>query len=81
VNGEAEVTLSIQAKLATTFAAVFPGTTSELLCVMNDALLPGDDGRGDGARVRKGREMRLDWVPEPLTSLGDRAARENNEMA
>jgi NAD(P)-dependent dehydrogenase (short-subunit alcohol dehydrogenase family) len=79
VNGEAEVTLSIQAKLATTFAGMFPGTTTELMSAMN-AMLPADDGRGVGTRSRKGRESRSDAVPKFLTALGDRAAVENNEV-
>jgi len=78
VNGEAEVTLSIQAKLATTFAGVFPGTTTELMSVMN-AMLPGDDGSRT-TRVHKGREAQSDGVPKFLTMLGDRAAVENNEV-
>jgi NAD(P)-dependent dehydrogenase (short-subunit alcohol dehydrogenase family) len=80
VNGEAEVTLSIQAKLAATFAGIFPGTTTEVMSVMN-AMLPADDGSGDGRRPHKGRESRSDTVPKFLTALGDRAAVENNEVS
>jgi NAD(P)-dependent dehydrogenase (short-subunit alcohol dehydrogenase family) len=80
VNGQAEVTLSIQAKLASTFAGIFPGTTTELMSVMN-AMLPADDGSGSGTQARKGRESRSDTVPKFLTALGDRAAVENNEVS
>jgi NAD(P)-dependent dehydrogenase (short-subunit alcohol dehydrogenase family) len=78
VNGEAEITLSLQAKLATTFAGLFPGTTTELMSVMN-AVLPADDGSGP-TRPRKGHEAQTEGVPKFLTTLGDRAAVENNEM-
>lgn len=78
VNGEAEVTLSIQAKLAATFAGLFPGTTAEMLSWVN-AMLPGEEGVA-GTRVYKGRESQSEWAPSALTAMGDRAAVENNEV-
>jgi NAD(P)-dependent dehydrogenase (short-subunit alcohol dehydrogenase family) len=77
VNGEAEVTLSIQAKLATTFAGLFPGTTAEINAWVNRAL-PGDSG-GAGTSVVKGKDSQSEWAPSALTALGDAAAIENNE--
>jgi NAD(P)-dependent dehydrogenase (short-subunit alcohol dehydrogenase family) len=78
VNGEAEVTLSIQAKLATTFAGLFPGTTVELSSLVN-RVLPDDGGGGVGTGIRKGEESQSEWAPSRLTALSDAAAVENNE--
>jgi short-subunit dehydrogenase len=76
VNGEAEVTLSIQAKLATTVAALCPNTTSEVLSWVN-RMLPSPDG---SLIARKGKDSQSEWAPSSLTALGDKAAMENNEM-
>ena len=78
VNGEAEVTLSIQAKLATTFAGLFPGTMAEINAMLNRAL-PDDGGSGAGMRAFKGRESQSEWAPSRWTALGDAAAIQNNE--
>jgi NAD(P)-dependent dehydrogenase (short-subunit alcohol dehydrogenase family) len=78
VNGEAEVTLSIQAKLATKFAALFPNTTAEMMSWVNRAL--PDEGGDAPTQLRKGRESQSEWSPSALTALGERAARENNEV-
>jgi NAD(P)-dependent dehydrogenase (short-subunit alcohol dehydrogenase family) len=78
INGEAEVVLSIQAKLATTFAALFPGTTAEMSSWVN-RILPAEGGVG--TQIRKGRESQSDWAPSALTTLTEEAARENNEMS
>jgi NAD(P)-dependent dehydrogenase (short-subunit alcohol dehydrogenase family) len=79
VNGESEVTLSIQAKLAAKFAAVFPSATAEMMAWVNRALPDAGDAP-DALRAVKGRESKSEWAPSALTTLGDRAARENNEV-
>lgn len=74
--GEAEVVLSLPAKLAVLFHGNFPGLTSDLLGVINRAL-PGPGGIGT-ARAR-GADSQSRVSPSVLTTLTERAARENNE--
>lgn len=77
VNGEAEVVLSWQAKLATTLAAIAPSATSELLAAAN-WLLPRAGGIGTASR--RGYESESFLAPSVLTASSDRAARVNNEV-
>ena len=77
-RGDAEVILSIQAKLAALFHGVFPGVTADLLGLVN-RLLPGPGGIGKGRAL--GEESQSALAPSLLTALSDRAARENNEIA
>lgn len=77
-RGDAEVVLSLPAKLATTFHALFPGLTADLLGLANSFLLPAPGGVGT-ARVQGGAShSRLS--PSWLTALNDRAAQRNNEV-
>lgn len=76
-RGDAEVTLSIQAQLAARFHGLFPGTTANLLALVN-LLLPRAGGIG---RARaKGKESQSALAPSVLTALSERAAARNNEM-
>lgn len=76
-RGEAEVILSIQAQLAARFHGLFPGTTADLLAIVN-RLLPSAGGIG---RARaKGRDSQSQLAPSLLTSLSEKAAAKNNEM-
>ncbi|HJQ70889.1 MAG TPA: SDR family NAD(P)-dependent oxidoreductase [Blastocatellia bacterium] len=77
-RGDAEVVLTIQAKLAALFHGVFPGLTADLLGVVN-SLLPEPGGIGT-ARA-KGKESESSLSPSWLTALSDRAAQENNQIA
>jgi NAD(P)-dependent dehydrogenase (short-subunit alcohol dehydrogenase family) len=77
VNGEAEVILSIQAKLAARLAGLCPAATAELLALVN-RVLPGEV---PGTQTRKGYESESEWSPSALTALSDQAARENNEVS
>jgi short-subunit dehydrogenase len=76
-RGDAEVVLTIQAKLAALFHGIFPGLTSDILGVIN-GLLPDAGGIGTGRA--KGKESESDLAPSWLTTLSDNAARENNEV-
>ncbi|MFP5265032.1 MAG: SDR family NAD(P)-dependent oxidoreductase [Blastocatellia bacterium] len=76
-RGDAEVVLTIQAKLAALFHGVFPGLTADILGVVN-GLLPEAGGIGTGRA--KGKESRSGLAPSWLTALSDNAARENNEV-
>ena len=75
-RGESSVVLSLPAKLAARVPALLPGTTAALLALVN-RLLPRSDGAGRGPR--RGRESESAWSPSPLTTLGERAARAQNQ--
>jgi short-subunit dehydrogenase len=76
-RGQAELVISMQAKLAVVFHGLFPGLTSDLLSVV-DRLLPGPGGIG--TRKVKGKESASALSPSLLTVLTERAAVRNNEM-
>jgi len=78
-RGDAEVVLSLPAKLATTVHGLFPGCTADLLGLANTLLLPGPGGIGTAHRTGKDSSSQLS--PSWLTRLSDEAARQNNEYA
>jgi NAD(P)-dependent dehydrogenase (short-subunit alcohol dehydrogenase family) len=78
-RGDAEVVLSLPAKLATTVQGLFPGCTADLLGLANRLLMPGPGGIGT-ARVA-GKESSSQLTPSWLTRLNDKAAQRNNEYA
>jgi NAD(P)-dependent dehydrogenase (short-subunit alcohol dehydrogenase family) len=75
--GEAEVVLTVPAKVAVKVHGLFPGLTAGILGLLN-RLLPGPGGVGQ-AGVR-GSESESRISPSWLTTLGDEAARRNNEI-
>lgn len=76
-HGEAEVVLSLPAKLAVTFHSLFPGLTSDLNAIVN-RVLPSHGNNGRTAHP--GKESYSKWSPSWATSLTEQAARANNEM-
>lgn len=83
VNGEAELTLSWQAKLAQAAYGLFPGTVAAASAAANRWLLPaaGTGGPDDvGTEARTGWQSQSPAAPGTLTALSDRAARANNEV-
>jgi NAD(P)-dependent dehydrogenase (short-subunit alcohol dehydrogenase family) len=76
-RGDAEVVLTIPAKLATILHGLFPGLTADLLACVN-SLLPAPGGIGT-QRI-KGKDSHSALSPSLLTLLSDRAAFRNNEM-
>jgi short-subunit dehydrogenase len=76
-RGDAEVVLSVQAKLAALFHGIFPGLTADILGIVNE-LLP--EAGGIGTARAKGKESESDLAPSWLTALSETAARENNEI-
>jgi short-subunit dehydrogenase len=76
-RGEAEVVLSLPAKIAATLQSIFPGMTADVMSLVN-RLLPAPGGIG--TRRAQGSESESSLSPSLLTSLGDKAARENNEF-
>lgn len=77
-RGDAEIILSLPAKLAVLAHGLFPGITINSLGLINGLLpLPG----GIGEDVRTGKESWSKKLPSWIASLNERAARENNEIA
>src|SRR5262245_7132717 len=75
--GRPEVILSVPARVAARVQGLFPGLTGEVLAVAA-RLLPG--AGGIGRRISRGSESESIAAPSLLTSLGDEAARRNNEL-
>ena len=75
--GQAEVVLSVQAKLAEKFHALFPGLTSEMMGWVN-ALLPAPGGIG--ARRARGSQSESDAAPSSLTTLTQQAEVDTNQL-
>jgi NAD(P)-dependent dehydrogenase (short-subunit alcohol dehydrogenase family) len=78
IYGDTELVLSLQAKMAVAFHGVFPGSTAEVLGLV-DRLMPAPGGIGE--QRARGRESFSAVSPSPLTALTERAARKNNEVA
>jgi len=78
-RGDAEVVLSLPAKLATTVQGLLPGGTADLLGLVNRLLLPAPGGIGTARLAGKDSSSQLS--PSWLTRLNDKAAQRNNEYA
>ena len=76
-SGRAELVISLPAKLAVMFDAMFPELTSDLFSLGN-RLLP--EPGGIGQREAKGKESSSFWSPSWLTTLNESAAMRNNEV-
>ncbi|HXE56625.1 MAG TPA: SDR family NAD(P)-dependent oxidoreductase [Gemmatimonadales bacterium] len=78
-RGEAEVFFPLSAALAARIHGLWPGLTADLLAALN-RLLPVAEG-GVGTAPVKGRHSTTFLSPSWLTTLTDRAAARNNELA
>jgi short-subunit dehydrogenase len=76
-RGQAELVISVPAKLAVLFDSLFPEMMSQVLGLAN-RLLPKPGGVG--AQSRKGKESTSAWSPSWLTTLSEEAALRNNEV-
>jgi short-subunit dehydrogenase len=77
-RGEAEVVLSLPAKVAVTIQSLFPSLMSNVLGCVNRMLpAPG----GIGTQRAQGSESESSLSPSLLTKMGDEAAVRNNELA
>jgi len=76
-HGDAELTISIPAKLLARFQGLFPGLTADLFGLV-DRILPGRGGVG--ARTVRGADSASALAPSWITALGDEAAVRNNEL-
>ena len=77
-NGDAELVLSFPAKLAIKLHALFPATGADVLALVN-SLLPAAADATEKAYL--GKESSSEWSPSRLTTLNERAADRNNEVA
>lgn len=77
-RGDAEIVLTVPAQLATLIHGVFPDITIDMLGLMN-RFLPGPGGIGTD--VRTGKQSQSKASPSWITSLNERAAADNNQIA
>jgi len=77
-RGQAELIISMPARLAAALYGVMPSTFVTIASMAN-RLLPAAAG-AEGDRARLGRDSRSRWAPSVLTRLSDRAAARNNEL-
>ena len=76
-RGQAELVISVPAKIAVLFDELFPEAMSQILAIANRFLPePG----GVGTARKKGRESTSAWSPSWLTALNEEAALRNNEV-
>jgi len=75
-RGQAELVISVPAKIAVLFDALFPETMSQMLALAN-RMLPNAGGVGN--ERMKGRDSTSAWSPSWLTTLNEEAALRNNE--
>ena len=76
-RGEAELIISIPAKIAVLFDALFPGAMSQVLATVNQVL---PSAKGAGTERVKGRNSTSAWSPSWITTLNEEAAVRNNEV-
>jgi len=76
-RGQAELVISVPAKIAVLFDSLFPETMSQMLALAN-GLLP--KAGGVGTERMKGRDSTSSWSPSWLTTLNEEAALRNNEV-
>jgi len=76
-RGQAELVISVPAKIAVLLESLFPEAMSQILAVMNQ-FLPG--AGGVGTQTMKGRDSTSAWSPSWLTTLNEEAALRNNEV-
>jgi NAD(P)-dependent dehydrogenase (short-subunit alcohol dehydrogenase family) len=77
-HGDAELVITVPAKLAIVANAVMPESMALMMSLTNSLLPPPGDATDAG--MRSGWQSLSDWAPSRLTTLSDRAAAENNEL-
>jgi short-subunit dehydrogenase len=76
-RGDAEIILTVQARIAAKLDALFPEFNSEIMALVN-RMLPGMDG--GSMESRKGRDSESAATQSGVNTLGEQAAVRNNEM-
>jgi len=77
VRGQADLVLSLPAKLAVKLHALFPGATTDVLGLINQ-LLPAAEG--EQREPVTGQESFSEASPSWITTLNERAAEDNNQI-
>jgi short-subunit dehydrogenase len=77
-HGDAQLTITVQARLAAAANHLAPQTIARVLALANKLLPAATGTRGD--RHRRGRESGSRWAPSAVTTLSDRAAVANNQL-
>jgi short-subunit dehydrogenase len=78
-HGDAELVITLPAKLAVIANAVMPEAVATAMQLAN-RVLPPPTGDGSGDERHSGWQSLSEWAPSKLTTLTDRAAAENNEL-
>lgn len=77
-DGKAEIIISPQAKLLAMLHERMPDHFADVAALINEFMPSPGPG---GSRMKKGSEIESSVVPSVLTTLGDKAAARNNELA
>jgi len=77
-RGDAELIITLQAKLAVLAHDLAPELFADAMALMN-RILPSPT-TPDGDQARPGRESESRWAPSPLTAPTYEAAHDNNEL-
>jgi NAD(P)-dependent dehydrogenase (short-subunit alcohol dehydrogenase family) len=77
-RGDAELIITVQARMAVLARAVAPELFQDAMAIMT-RLLPAPS-QADGDVARSGRESESAWAPSPLTLPTYKAAEKNNEL-
>ena len=77
-HGDAELVITVPAKLAIIANALMPETMALLMAIGNRLLPP--PAQDHGKQAHSGWQSLSDWAPSKLTTLSDRAAARNNEL-
>jgi NAD(P)-dependent dehydrogenase (short-subunit alcohol dehydrogenase family) len=78
IRGEAEVVLSLPAKLAVKFNALLPGITADIMSLANRVLPSAQES---DTTVKTGKQSFSDVSPSWVTALNEQAAENNNQVA
>jgi NAD(P)-dependent dehydrogenase (short-subunit alcohol dehydrogenase family) len=77
-RGDAELVITVQAKLAVLARDLAPELFADAMALMNRILPAPTTPEGDHAR--SGRQSESSWAPSPLTASTYEAANDNNEL-
>jgi NAD(P)-dependent dehydrogenase (short-subunit alcohol dehydrogenase family) len=77
-HGDAELVITVQAKMAILARTVAPELFATAMAMINRLLPPPTGPQGDTARL--GRDSESEWAPSKLTEPTYKAAEENNEL-
>ena len=76
--GDAELTITLLARLAVLMNTACPATMARVMTMTNRLLPSATDASGNEAR--SGWQSISRWVPSAVTTLSDRASADNNEL-